>query len=457
MEPYIKNIAGRWRKEIAAASDIKYVFSPYITSYTAESVLSKKADKNCEIYTLFSAENFSSKASSLKTIKKLATLGHKIFHLPNLHAKIFLIPGVFSSIGSQNLTHRGTKSKEASIAIQNKEVILQIERQISPWLADRIPITAEMVSDMEKFLGEIEPLYEEARLAAEEADRKVFAEQVLREAEASRLAEEMEEERLRTREAEERRVAEIAEQQHLAQEAALQRQRYVQLQVNIQLTAKSLSNAYGVVRVVESGDSWNSSQTKSLMALNKRKFTSWSINNRTHNLVKGKRYLFLLQNSGKIGWARVMETRISFVGRGINLPEGITVNGTVLSVSINGDWNTEPRYGRNIYIEVKDTQRDVSCVVSAWFNLMNFEILKVESPENVTSALQEQSSMVARINNNIPEFTAACLKHIVTPFVYKKNLYGANAEEFFNKVGSHFELKAALIGANPILIGKYSG
>lgn len=480
---YIKSIARRWKMEISSTTQCSYILSPYITSRTAESVLSHVSGKVCEIYTLFSAELFCSKASSLKTIKKLAALGHKIFHLPNLHAKIVLVPGAFASIGSQNLTHAGTKNKEASIALRNTTAISQVERKIMPWFSERIQITADMISEMEELLVDLEPLYEEALMAAAKADRKVFEAQTARDADFEQQAKEvearrqaiLEEEFRKSKEAERRWLAEVVVEQQRreldaerelqekaqerlrqVQQAEFQQRRLADLQSNISGAAKSLSTARGVVRVVRSGDHWNSSSIKSLVAQDNRDLTYWSIDGAPYNFVRGKRYLVVLEDSGKVGWARLMQTRMSFVGIGVNWSEGIFVNGFKLSVSINGDWANSTQYGRNIIFKIEGIGGRSSCIVSGWFDLKKLEILKVEHLAKLGMLLSEQDKLLATINGNVAAFSSAALTRITTPFVYKNNLYGADAEDFFGPVGSCFTLRAALIGKNPIIVAKRS-
>ncbi|MES2771021.1 MAG: hypothetical protein V4623_03435 [Pseudomonadota bacterium] len=104
MEIYLKNIAKRWGLQAAKAnSTTPRVFSPYITSKTAENVLSK-VPCPAEIYTLFFTELFANGSSSVRTLRKLHEQGHALFDLPGLHAKIVHFPGSFASIGVvQNL------------------------------------------------------------------------------------------------------------------------------------------------------------------------------------------------------------------------------------------------------------------------------------------------------------------------------------------------------------------
>jgi len=470
MASYLKNIARRWRREIAAPAEVKYVFSPYLTSRTAESVLSDAGP--CEIHTLFSAELFCSRASSLKTLKALMSAGHNVFHLPGLHAKIVLVPGAFASIGSQNLTHGGTRNKEASVAFNEPKAVRRVGELIGPWLADRIPVTAEMVTDMEALLEGIIPLYEIARLAAVDADKKVCEAESARTAENSRLAAEIEarraallEESLRLeRETEERLRAERAEREHLRLEEerrriaedAERRERAsmaARLRSNFDTAEQSLSKAYGVVTVIESGGRWSSTRTISLRACDDRHLTVWEVGGKRVELVKGLRYL-ILQDNGKIGWGRVMQTRISFVSEAVKWDDYLTAKGFVFQAHFHGDWSPGPPFGRNVRIEVTDVFDGYSCEVSAWFDLKELKILKVELPYP-EYALEEQRRIVETINSAILEFSSACVGKIVSPFRYEVGgLSGADAQEFFGSIGSVFELRVALVGRHPIILAR---
>ncbi len=470
MASYLKNIARRWRREIAAPAEVKYVFSPYLTSRTAESVLSEAGP--CEIHTLFSAELFCSRASSLKTLKTLMSSGHNVFHLPGLHAKIVLVPGAFASIGSQNLTHGGTRNKEASVAFNDPKVVRRVGELIGPWLAERMPITADMVTDMEALLEGIVPLYEIARLAAVDADKKVCEAESARAAENSRLAAELEarraallEESLRLERETEERLRARAELQHLRLEEERRRiaedmerteraSRAARLRSNFETAEQSLSSAYGVVRVVGTGGDWFlPTQTVSLMACDDRDFTVWEVGGKRVELVKGLRYM-VLQDNGRIGWGRVMQTRITFVSQAVSWGDCLTAKGFYFKAHFHSDWSPVPPFGRNVRIEVEDGFEGYSCEVSAWFDLKELRILKIELPYP-EHALEEQRSIVERINGAIPEFSSACVGKIVSPFRYEVGgLSGANAAEFFGDEGSVFQLSAALVGEHPILLAR---
>ncbi len=124
---YLRNISRRWNIEVKKATGKVIIVSPYLTSKTAELIVDDSDNRQYEVYTVFSVQNFASGASSLQTLKILSDRGCQLYHLCRLHAKMLLIPGNFASIGSQNLTRNGTKNKEASIAIFNPKEVAKIE------------------------------------------------------------------------------------------------------------------------------------------------------------------------------------------------------------------------------------------------------------------------------------------------------------------------------------------
>lgn len=152
---YLRNISRRWQTEIKKVDDKVIILSPYLTSKTGEAVLRGSKFAECEIYTVFSVHNFVSGASSLKTLKNLHQRGCKLYHLPRLHAKIVIAPGIFATIGSQNLTRNGVKNKEASVITFDKEEVEEIEKMLDRWLPQRKLITSEMLNKLEDKVKEL--------------------------------------------------------------------------------------------------------------------------------------------------------------------------------------------------------------------------------------------------------------------------------------------------------------
>ena len=103
------------------------LLSPYLTSRTAEAVLLTTLGKRCEVYTRFRTEDFATGASSIRTLGRLQEHGCTLYELPSLHAKVFLVPGLFASIGSQNLTRQGTLNKEATTVFTDPRAVATVQ------------------------------------------------------------------------------------------------------------------------------------------------------------------------------------------------------------------------------------------------------------------------------------------------------------------------------------------
>lgn len=182
MDIYVdRSIDRRWRKELGHAATTAKVFSPFITSNTAESVTAQLDGRASEIHTVFKVELFAMGSSSLTTLKKLIDQGHSLYHVERLHAKIVLVPGVFASLGSQNLTRGGIKNREASAAFTDAAQVRLIEKSVQPWIEARTPITIQMIADMENLLPGVIALYRVAQVAAVDADLKLRDLQIARE------------------------------------------------------------------------------------------------------------------------------------------------------------------------------------------------------------------------------------------------------------------------------------
>jgi phosphatidylserine/phosphatidylglycerophosphate/cardiolipin synthase-like enzyme len=131
---YVRSVIRRAKEEIKNAPNKVLVFSPYLTSNTAETVVHYAIQDNSEIYTTFRAETFASGGSSLKTIRKLHEMGLKIYCLAKLHAKIVLTDKV-AIVGSQNLTRGGTLNQEVSVVLTKENEVEYLRSQVLQWIA----------------------------------------------------------------------------------------------------------------------------------------------------------------------------------------------------------------------------------------------------------------------------------------------------------------------------------
>lgn len=187
-EFYFRSVDRRWRKELRVATGRVLVFTPYLTSRTAELVLESAAPSRCEVHTVLSLEAFASGASSIRTLRNLMSRGYPIFEIPNLHAKVIIVEGRFASIGSQNLTSRGVTNLEATMVVSAPSKVSAMLEAVQPWLAARKRVTPEMLDELQRHILTLARAFRRARRQATEIEcsARAAAERQSREAEANK-------------------------------------------------------------------------------------------------------------------------------------------------------------------------------------------------------------------------------------------------------------------------------
>lgn len=184
---YLRSVHKRWQQALAKSQVRAVICSPYLTPKIAFSVAQASSPERCEIYTRFSLEDFASGASSLQVVGSFVERGYRVFEIKALHAKILLASGEFVSIGSQNLTARGVRNREATYCSEDTAEVELVEEMLRPWIDDATPITVEMVAEALQVLGPIEKEFRRLQRAAASAEAKIRAAQAMRD-ERTRLA-----------------------------------------------------------------------------------------------------------------------------------------------------------------------------------------------------------------------------------------------------------------------------
>lgn len=286
-EIYLRDVARRWKSELDTDKKV-YILSPYITS-KAEDVLANA--KNCEIYTDFSIENFVFGSSSLSTLKNLINKGFEVYSVPNLHAKIILIADTFVSIGSQNLTNQGTKNKEATFTSTSLEVVKFVENEFKDnWISNRKEITLEMIEYLESEIKPLKKIYRDLKKGMGKVENFI---------------------------AEQEKQHEIKHKEKIEYEKKLAR-----LKAKLVEIEKTQLFIQGSVRNVESSQFWlGGFYSKVWTFVPDSQYgadlLNWRIGIKEKSIEKTHYYLSLIENTGKLSWARVMKTRITHFQQGI--------------------------------------------------------------------------------------------------------------------------------------------
>lgn len=421
MEIYAKSSVRRWKKAIRECrSGPIRVFSPYVTSTTAETVLGATENVECEVYTIFSAGNFANGSSSLSCLEKLRSLGCKLFHLPNLHAKVFLIGKEFASVGSQNLTAGGTRNLEVTVILDEEEAVSQVERAVLEWCRDAQAISPEMIAEMR----------------AKIVPRKRKIDKM--KAELGRLNEEIQKNETSRVEAERRRKE-------------LEQQRLQELHQTVQELSKRSAWKKGVVDYVSQRRGWGNHT----LINNAENFLEWTIDGEDENLRKTYRYLTLIKDTGKLGWARINKTRITQFGKEVSFTSPFLLYGRYWKVSFEAIWDSPQSPTSNVSVKLRIWGGDQAAGVDVdcWCSLRSIEIESVKEVESLFEEARAASYELKEALETSPsEFQSTILKRLLEPFKYEKNLFGVEAKNFFGSSRSKWEIQLVKVKGFPLLV-----
>lgn len=404
---YLRNVSRRWRAEADSAESID-VFFPYITLPTSETVLKGVTATECRVFTVFSAENFVNGSSSIKALMKLADTGVRLFHLPDLHAKIFCTDEMLT-IGSQNLTSRGTRSLEATVVLNGKDHHLS-RQALAAWAEQAVPITEDMLEEMERL---VRPLLKDYRLLqskSEEIDKEL-------------------------------------EHLVLAQDSTIDAVR-TQSRKNWKTLASPKVEIRAHIAELETGEhGWTS--TSSLVPNLDRNLQRWVLGGRVVQLKRLYRYLMYDIHTGNIGWARVAKTRITFFGSGVDWTDSVSILGHRWILSFQGlrDRNS----GRNLEVTMKSGRfRESSLTFEAVFDLTSIRNLVI-SDDNAYP-LQDMQDLESAVIAQSEALTEPLLRFLTEPFKYSANLNGVQANKFFETDQNSILLRITKVGGHPIFV-----
>ncbi|MBN3761041.1 phospholipase D-like domain-containing protein [Burkholderia sp. Ac-20365] len=399
------------------------MFSPYVTSKTAETVLGD--GMSVDLHLLFEAEQFASGASSLNALRRLLDAGHRIFHVAELHAKIFLVPGKYLSIGSQNLTRSGTVRREMTVTTDSPDAATAAVELVGPWVLERTPVTREMIDEMQVRIGPLAQLFDTARKQAAAAQEGFLAAMEVKE---------------RERQAESERQRQRGLHHRLAE-----------LGASLLARRQSVTGAVGVVTRMDRGNG-----RCSLVVRDDVDLTSWVVGAKTYKLKDFHRYLCVLEDIGSLGWARVVRSRITFIQPGLDR-RPVKIEGERFRLVF--DCSRTSGDG-NVIIEVFDVTGSVLlCAVDAWYSPGNLEIISVlpsAEPRRAWSPFNKSADperMANWIRGNLGAFRHLVMPEFTEPFQYGRgNADGPEADRFFGPVNTRIRLRVVLENDVPVLV-----
>ncbi|HEY0985219.1 phospholipase D-like domain-containing protein [Schlesneria sp.] len=345
-----KNVVSRWKGELNRAEGRSAIFSPYLTRPVVTGVFkSAKSNSHCEIYTLFDSEAFASGASDIRTLKKLKCLGAKIYAVTGLHAKIVIIPPAFASVGSQNLTKGGTSRREATVVITDPNTVHYLWSEVQPWCESAIEITNEMIEDMIKKLPPLRKRIRELRQQLTELNREIELE---------------ENGRVKQRETDQREAAAKAIVEANRQRQIVEDRRRTAKTWNSRITHAQVSVRAKVKATSKKRDGQLISLVASSSDLTKLTLPGGMV----PHLVPFKSYLCIIEDTWRLGFARLVKTRITFVGRSLRRRGTSIIGGEDCEVWFNA--STDTSSGTNLACNIRLTRLEFlsSIAFDCWFD-----------------------------------------------------------------------------------------
>lgn len=155
---YAKNVFPQWEKLVTKAKRSVVIYSPFINVALNDLLEHVNIQIQVEIITRIDKSSLFGKGgvfqleALIKASKRSRT---SIYELPNLHAKILLVDGEFVSMGSQNFTKRGQKSKEASMSSETSFINSEFLKQIIIWKKEAKLNGVQSTSSLNNLLSKI--------------------------------------------------------------------------------------------------------------------------------------------------------------------------------------------------------------------------------------------------------------------------------------------------------------
>lgn len=216
------------------------------------------------------------------------------------------------------------------------------------------------------------------------------------------------------------------------------------------------------VRTLENQSIWGSiTNTSSLVPLaNDVSLTYWSNYCNDQPIVFKSLYRYMLVNrvSGKISWARIAKTRITFFCDSIAWVTPTVINNFNWKITYLAEWNIEKLKQSNMTIKLYpqhnysyDENDSSYLALKVWFGLSELIILSVDvvGISRVNEKLYD--SFKSYISANETDFKKLILNHVSQPFKYSAKLTGVQAKDFFGSSYGRYRIRAALLNKYPIL------
>lgn len=389
-------------------------------------------------------ELFASGSSSLEALLQSVRAGHRVFHVDDLHAKLVLTRGT-ACVGSQNLTARGQRNREASVLFQDVHALRALRQQINPWLTSAREIRQP---EIERLLRELPTLRKAFRR---------YRRELVRSAERVQAAERKERsDRRRTaREEQQRRRAEYARQ---AESDRLQKEQSERWREQIHSSDAARHSVELQLRRFRRMTLARRNANESL--------TRWHLmDGAVVELARTQRYLMVDYHTGQLTWPAVFRSRLSVFGTGLFSDEPIAFGDVHASVQFDthpdeveppGNVMFKLRYatGASRTPRQRRNHNAESVRLVARFDLDRFELLSILSAPG-SEHLFWTMAIQHHMNRNPQQFANQLREILLKSFKYKRNRSGLRAHQILPSGATVCSVQLYRRNAQPFLVLRY--
>jgi hypothetical protein len=300
------------------------------------------------------------------------------------------------------------RNKEATASVSHLPWMSQVESALRVWIKERKLITPERVFDMERAIGHMRRDFKKWKEKLATVDQAVRAAEVKRE-------------RLRQLANERRRREELVRPARLSHFG----QSFRQLRASDEVKA--------VIRDFDTG-------RVSLVAQSGYSFVRWSIDGRTVELNRLRRYLCVVPELGCLGWARVSHGAISLIER-FRRTKSTKFLGAKCGVAWRAIGHADVG-DHNLELTLTAHPALGDPVFRLWVDADDVKLIAAEGVDR--KELGRWDVIAAEIT-----------RHLTQPFDYSRRLAGAKADDFFHAmIGSDFRVRLARLAEHEILVAE---
>jgi len=410
-----RNVYRRWQRVIGRAKTDITIFTPYFDHTLLRLLKANVAVERDQvtIVTDLSPDNALEMPYQLRAAKTALSQGISVRSLQGLHAKVLLVDGSHTSIGSQNFTSRGQRNKEASVLPATMLGNSQFVQTLHEWRLGAREVTEDEIDELLRQLTPYFRMHKKMHDAIEAKVTEVLVKQEQkRDALLHKHGKELEEQE---------RKKNILLSEHLPELEQQSLIRLAQREVFAKLTEH---NGYDTLKVTKGGDLINRESRNP-----DGSFSPLSL----HRLYM---YPIIFADTNRMGFARMGKTQITYIRSQVEWTDTQWMVGDVAAdVSITFlDTKTESHN-----IEAKVTNPDHgSCTFGVSFNGKSVEIRERRFLKGNRASQSDYDIFVLNITRTLLDSKDALdefFKYYLSPFKYAdKKLDEKNAEMYFERL-----------------------